>query len=61
MTWFSRDKTIIPFFLEGGVSSIGTREFIIIFLFVIRFFFVPFWSLFIFYHVCFETKLWPLQ
>ena len=37
MTWLSIDKAV-TIFLESGVSSIGTREFVIIFLFVIRFF-----------------------
>jgi len=51
MTCLSTDKTI-SLFLKGGVSSIITREFIIIFLFVIRFFLAPFWSWFVFYYIC---------
>ena len=45
MAWLSTNKTI-TLFLKCGVSSIGMGEFIIIFLFVIRFFLVPFWSRF---------------
>ena len=58
MTWLSTDKTI-TLFLEGGVSSTGTREFIV-FLFMIKFFLVPFWSWFVFYHVCFDRQSFSL-
>ena len=37
MAWLSTDKAI-TFFLESEVSSTGTREFVIRFLFVIKFF-----------------------
>ena len=59
MTWLSTHKAI-TLFLKSGVSSIGTREFIIIFHFVIKFFLVPFWSWFIFYHVCFGRQSFGL-
>lgn len=55
MTWLSTNKAI-SLFIEGGVSFIGTRKFIIIFLFVIRFFLVPLWSWFVFYNVCFGRQ-----
>ena len=59
MNWLSTDKAI-TLFLESEVISIGTREFMIIFLFVIIFFLVPFWSWFVFYHVCFGRQSFGL-
>ena len=59
MACLSTDKAI-TLFLETGVSSTGTREFVIRFLFVIKFFLVPFWSWFVFYHVCFGKQSFGL-